>query len=264
MLSELLREHEKENVVLFVGSGVSANLNLPTWNDLIDYIAKELGYDPDIYRTFGDNYALAEYYKVEKGTIGPLRSWLDTNWHSSDIDILESTIHEKIVKSEFPVIYTTNYDRWIELAHKAHNKQFKKVVSVADLKYLDESTTQIVKFHGDFDNDESIVMGETSYFERLDFESPLDIKLRSDLLGKSVLFIGYSLQDINLRFLFYKLAKIWNDSNLGEAQPKSYIFSPRPNPVQEKVLKQWGIEMINSETDHPGDAGSVQNSVSFR
>lgn len=29
----------------------------------------------------------------------------------------------------------------------------------------------------------------------------LDIKLRSDMLGKTILYIGYSLEDINMRFL---------------------------------------------------------------
>ncbi|TOI26472.1 Sir2 family NAD-dependent protein deacetylase, partial [Vibrio parahaemolyticus] len=40
----------------------------------------------------------------------------------------------------------------------------------------------------------------------------------------------------------------------GGAQPKSYVFSPRPNPVQEAVLEQWGINMINSEIDDSGKA----------
>ncbi|MDA7108033.1 hypothetical protein PJ022_24255 [Escherichia coli] len=35
-----------------------------------------------------------------------------------------------------------------------------------------------------------MVLDETSNFQRLEFETPLDIKFRSDVLGKSVLFIG--------------------------------------------------------------------------
>lgn len=93
-----------------------------------------------------------------------------------------------------------------------------------------------------------------SYFERLEFESPLDIKLRSDVLSKSVLFIGYGSSDINLRFLFYKLAKLWKVNSYGVAQLRSYILSDRPNPVQEAVLDQWGITMITSNIDEPGKA----------
>ena len=46
----------------------------------------------------------------------------------------------------------------------------------------------------DFSDDSSIVLTESSYFERLEFNSPLDIKLRSDMLGKTILYIGYSLE----------------------------------------------------------------------
>ncbi|MBE0896530.1 SIR2 family protein, partial [Escherichia coli] len=86
------------------------------------------------------------------------------------------------------------------------------------------------------------------------FETPLDIKFRSDVLGKSVLFIGYSLSDINIRLLFYKLSKLWKEQKLEEARPKSYIFLPRPNPIQEEILEQWRIGMISSENDNPGES----------
>ncbi|EFD7754182.1 Sir2 family NAD-dependent protein deacetylase, partial [Escherichia coli] len=39
-----------------------------------------------------------------------------------------------------------------------------------------------------------------------------------------------------------------------EAQPKSYIFLPRPNPIQEEILEQWRIGMISSENDNPGES----------
>jgi len=239
-MEQLLQSYRQDNVILFVGAGVSMNLGLPSWSNLIDKIAEELDYDPDIYKTFGDNYALAEYYRIKKGNIGSLRSWMDRKWHSDTIDVSQSRVHEYIAKSKFPIIYTTNYDRWLEIALKYYEKPYTKISSVSDLTKINHESTQVIKFHGDFDDDKSIVLDETSYFERLEFETPLDIKLRSDVLGKSVLFIGYSLADINLRFLFYKLAKLWKANSTGEAQPRSYIFSPRPNPVQEAILDQWG------------------------
>jgi len=253
-MEELLSSFKEGNVILFVGAGVSMNLGLPSWDSLIDKIAEDLDYDPEIYKTFGDHLALAEYYRLKMGSIGPLRSWMDRNWHASDIDVSTSKVHENIAKAEFPIIYTTNYDRWLEYALDYYKKPYTKISSVADLTKVDSHSTQIVKFHGDFDDDKSIVLDETSYFERLGFETPLDIKLRSDVLGKSVLFIGYSLADVNIRFLFYKLSMLWKAHHLGKAQPKSYVFSPKPNPVQEKILDQWGIDMISSDIDHPGKA----------
>lgn len=253
-MEQLLEAYKQNNVILFVGAGLSMGLGIPSWNQLIEKIASDLGYDPEIYSTFGDNLALAEYYRLKNGNLGKLRSWMDRNWHSNDIKIDESKIHEIIANANFPLIYTTNYDRWIENAFDEYNQEYHKIINVGDLTKTDTTTTQIIKFHGDFDDDHSIVLDETSYFKRLEFETPLDIKLRSDILGKTVLFIGYSLSDVNIRLLFYKLTQMWKNNGQGNPQPNSYIFSPQPNPIQEEILKQWGISMLSSEIDHPGEA----------
>jgi hypothetical protein len=253
-MEQLHEAYKQNNVILFVGAGISMGLGIPSWNELINKIATDLGYEPEIYSTFGDNLALAEYYRLKHGNLGKLRSWMDRNWHSNDIKIKESKIHEIIANSNFPLIYTTNYDRWIENAFDEYNQDYHKIINVGDLIKTDNITTQIIKFHGDFDDDNSIVLDETSYFKRLEFETPLDIKLRSDILGKTVLFIGYSLSDINIRLLFYKLSQMWKNNAQGSPQPNSYVFSHKPNPVQEEILKQWGISMMSSEIDNPGEA----------
>jgi SIR2-like domain len=251
MNAELVHAYKAGKLILFAGAGVSANLGLPTWGELIGKIASELGYDPEIFSSYGSHLALAEYYRRKKGTLGPLRSWMDREWHKPSIDISTSEIHRLIALANFPRIYTTNYDRWLELAHERHGVSYSKIASVADLVSVVEGRRQIIKFHGDFDDDASIVLDETSYFERLSFDSPLDIKLSNDVLGNSVLFIGYSISDLNIRLLFYRLTKMWNRHVLASARPKSYLFANRPNPVAEEVLGHWGIEMVVSEEDDP-------------
>lgn len=251
MNAELLDAHRAGKLMLFVGAGVSANLGLPKWDALIAHLAEDLGYDPAIFATYGTPLALAEFYKKKRGGLGPLRSWMDREWHKSTTDITTSDIHRLITQGRFSRIYTTNYDRWLEVAHDAFGVAYDKIASVADLVAVTDGRRQIVKFHGDFDADTSIVLDETSYFQRLDFETPLDIKLRNDVLGSSVLFIGYSLTDLNIRLLFYRLSEMWGRSAQASARPKSYVFTNRPNPVAQEVLSHWGIEMIVSEEDDP-------------
>jgi hypothetical protein len=248
---ELIEAIKNKNLILFVGAGVSASLGLPTYSDLINYIAQKMDYDPEIYNLLGggDYLILAEYYKIIKGSIGELRSWMDTNWHNPNIDIRESKIHRLILNLDFPIIYTTNYDRWIERTYETYQKSYTKIKNVADIKEIEAQKTQIIKFHGDFDDDNSIVLTETSYFDRLNFEGPLDIKLRSDTLGKGVLFIGYSLDDINIRYLLYKLNKLWENSSRPELKPQSFVFLPRPNEVKKAILESKGVSVINSEID---------------
>jgi hypothetical protein len=233
---------------------MSLSLGLPPWSALIEHMSRELGLDPAAFQGKINYLTLAEYFRLQHGSIGPLRSWMDREWHRGEVAVQDSRAHELIAKGRFRIIYTTNYDRWLENAFDYYKRPYIKVVSVADLARLNHHETQIIKFHGDFENDESIVLDESSYFRRLDFESPLDIKLRADILGRTVLFIGYSLADINIRYLFYKLSRMWKASVPGIPQPPSYLFSPSGNPVQEAVLAQWGIRMISLDREDPSQA----------
>ena len=242
---------KQRNMVLFVGAGVSMNLGLLSWKGLINKMAEDLGYDHETFASFGDYLALAEYYKIKKGSLGSVRSWMDRTWHSDKVDIGASDVHRLIVEIDFPIIYTTNYDRWLENAFDHWQRPYIKITNVSDIVKIRGDATQIVKLHGDFEDDRSLVLDESSYFERLEFEAPLDIKLRSDVLARSVLFIGYSLSDISLRYLFYKLDKLWKRYGNETVRPRSYIFVPKSNPVQEAVLNQWGISMISSDKADP-------------
>lgn len=244
---------KERQVILFVGAGVSMSLGLPSFKELVSEIGRQLDFDPEVFHTLGDNLSLAEYYQLQRGTLGDLRSWMDTKWHPSTVDIACSRIHDLIVSLDFPIIYTTNYDRWLEEAFKAKRKSFVKIVGVGDLARPRSDKTEIIKFHGDFSDDESVVLTESSYFSRMSFEAPLDIKLRSDSLGKPLLFIGYSLGDMNMRYLLYKLHNLWEDSPQRQQRPKSYTLMTRPNPIQEKILEARGIEPIIWKNDNPGE-----------
>lgn len=252
MIEPLISAIRARQAMLFAGAGVSNGLGLPTWKQLIDKLAGELEYDPRVFGLNGEFLELAEYYELQKGTLGPLRSWMDRNWHSDEAKVEKSAVHNAILELAFPVIYTTNYDRWLEIAHERSSTAYTKIANVGDFTKIKDGVTQIVKLHGDFDDDKSLVLTETSYFDRLAFESPLDIKLRSDSIGKVILFVGYSLSDINVRYLLYKLYKLWADSGFAAARPKSYVFLSRPNPIQEAILANRGIVPIISDSDDPG------------
>lgn len=254
MRSDLKKAYQSGQLILFAGAGLSRNLGLPEWQELINFLAKELDFDPDIFKSYGSYLSLAEYYKHVKGSLGPLRSWMDREWHRADIDVLSSEIHTLITKGTFSRIYTTNYDRWLEMAHEANHVPYSKVANAADLVALTEEKRHIIKLHGDFDDDASIVLDESSFFDRLYLDSPLDIKLTHDVMGHSVLFIGYSISDFNIRLLFYRLTKMWNRTGLATARPRSFLFTNHVNPVAREILSQWGIEMIISPEQDPRKA----------
>jgi SIR2-like domain len=238
--------------ILFVGAGVSMTVGLPSWQTLIEHMAEELGLAIDSADAQSINYfTLAEYYRLRQGSIGPLRSWMDRHWSIPEKTLKQSRVHQLIVELDFPIIYTTNFDRNLETAFALHGKSFVKIVDAKDIARASERETQIIKLHGDFDDDDSIVLAETDYLDRLSFESPLDIKFRADALGNTILFVGYSLSDLNIRFLLHRLWKTWRSSGYERDRPQSFVFMLQPDPADEAVLQQWGIRVLTEPDSEP-------------
>lgn len=255
MIEDLAKLVSQKKIMLFAGAGISVPLGLPNWSSLIDHMASELGYDPEVLVPDGaDHLQIAEFYKLERNGIGELRSWMDRSWHVPDDRLLESRLHGQIVELDFPIIYTTNYDRNLERIHELKGKPFSKIKSVLDVANALPYVTQIVKFHGDFEDDNSLVVTESDYFERLQFEAPLDIKFRADVLSRSILFVGYSLSDLNMRLLLYRLHKMWGKAGFAAQRPPCFIFLLRPDPVRERVLASRGIHPIVSDALNPKTA----------
>lgn len=243
------------SAILFVGAGVSMSVGLPSWDKLIRHMERELGIEEDLALNSRYSYqTLAEYYRLKQGSLGPLRSWMDRNWSVSREKVRESVLHRLIVQLDFPIIYTTNYDRNLEVAFEIHGRDFVKVANARDISRARNGATQIIKYHGDFDEDASLVLTETDYFERLSFDSPLDVKFRADALGRTVLFIGYSLSDMNIRLLLHRLWQTWKESGYEKDRPPSFVFMPHRNPVEEAVLARWGITVLSEEGGDPQEA----------
>ena len=80
----------------------------------------------------------------------------------------------------------------------------------------------------------------------MEFEGALDIKLRSDMLNHTLLFLGYSLGDINVRYMFYKLYKLKQAiPHRKSSEPVAYLVSFGVNDVQEKLLNEWNIKIVS-------------------
>ena len=241
----------KGQVIPFVGAGVSMALGLPSYAALIRELGDHVGFDGPIFEGFGDYLTLAEYYHLEKSGLLEMQRQMQAKWKKSQKEVLASPVHRALVGLRCKLIYTTNFDGFIEQAHRGLNQSYRTIRSAKDMVDLNDDRVHIVKLHGDLTSPSTMVFTETSYFERLSFEAPLDVKLRADALGKSLLFIGYSLSDINIRYLLFRLQRQWEKEAQPELRPKAYVFMGRPNAVQSKVLRSRGVEPIVAESINP-------------
>lgn len=246
---ELVAAIRDRRSILFAGAGVSMAVGLPSWTQLIDHMRDELGLSAE--ESEAGYQTLAEYYRLQQGSVGALRSWMDRTWSVSEDKVAKSAIHKLLVELDFPILYTTNYDNNLEAAYRHFGRDYVKIVSARDLARAGDGATQIVKFHGDFEDDQSLVLAETDYFDRLEFDSPLDIKFRADTLGRTLLFVGYSMSDMNIRLLLHKLRRTWEQSGRPQERPPQFVFVSRPDRVRDAVLEHWGITVLANDAPTP-------------
>lgn len=257
-LDDLAKSIGERRAVLFAGAGLSIPLGVPSWEDLVQRMCQQLNIDPESV-TGPDSYrALAEFYRLEHGSVELLQRWMDQDWHALRARVANSLAHKLIVSLGFKTIYTTNYDRNIEAAFDVCGQDYARIANAGDLAGADPRQAHIIKFHGDFEDIDSLVITETDFFDRLRFESALDIKLRADALDKTVLFIGYSMSDIHIRLLLHHLWRTWQRSGYIGDRPKSYIFMTHRDRLQARVLEQWGVIALTSR-----DATAEQATTHF-
>lgn len=260
-LLDLLRDRR---VIPFIGAGFSAPLGLPDWDTLLRNIATELE-DPlpfeEVRQCCSDNYLqIAEYYFLKSdGSIGPIRQSISQQL-KSDLNPLASGAHVELLNLGAPQIYTTNYDDLIEKTFKMLHRPVQVVALPKHVATTQAGKTQIVKYHGDLRHEHTLVLTESSYYARLDFESPMDLKFRSDLLGRSVLFIGYSFRDINIRVIWFKLIRMMKDIPADD-RPTSFIVRFSANPVLEKLYEAVGIKTIVLDPEGSADSDELKSKL---
>ena len=89
-----------------------------------------------------------------------------------------------------------------------------------------------------------MVLSESQYMNRMRLESPMDFKLRADILGRAVLFIGYSFRDPNVDYIFHvvnSLFKALPDSSSGR---RAYIILPAPSEFERRLFQNRNIDVI--------------------
>ncbi len=236
----------------------------PSWRELVDKAAELIGADdPELLRMRGSDLQILEYLRIKRDTMQPLINWLHASMRPSDEDLHRSVLHQALASlSAGHLIYTTNYDDFIERAMALNGRSVVAIAAEHDLsQHLAE--TQVVKFHGDFNRPETMVLSESDYERRMRLESALDLKLRSDVLGRALLFIGYSFGDSNVAYLFRLVTEHFGELPQSFAGRRAYIIYPNPSDFELQLFHARRIEVIPTfRPDRAKAAAEVLNAMS--
>lgn len=227
-IENLSNEHKSGNLLIFVGAGISIASGLPSWNQLIDSMKQEL----DIDLVNKEVIALLYLQKF-----GSLKYWQKIETLLSTTNKSPNIIHKSIFELQPSEIVTTNYDDLLETAANESLIEYKVVASDNDLTFL-KNYNKIIKMHGDLAT-KNIILTEKDY-NLYKFNFPIIYSyILSKFTQKTILFIGFSLEDRNLKFILDIL-----NYHLKENQFKAFIFYPNTDSKKNEIIENY-FESIN-------------------
>lgn len=237
---EILFEQIRNNeVVLWLGAGFSIPAGYLSGNDLKAELYKN--FQPKDQKDINISEPLdiiaSEYeaYYKRTGLINTLQKIFDS------ITKKESKAHQLLAQfTFFNTIITTNYDSLIE---DYIGSRIKVYYDDNDLP-IDNNKAALLKIHGDFSHTNGLIITKEDYAKIVD-EFPKTLLYNSiieRLTNQNILFIGYSIEDINALSILYKLS-----SQLGNRRKKCYMLSPTVPQSKIKRLKQQHITYIDGD-----------------
>jgi SIR2-like domain len=237
---EILKRTELQPIV-FIGSGLSQRyFNGPNWEGLLGAMAtkcprieREFAYYkqkhrsfPDIGAVFAEAYAewawdegrnqfaadlfdashnpsiyfksvIADYFE----SILPLDTTGFPDKHLEEIEALKSM-------SPYTII-TTNYDRFLEMLFPEYTPIIGQQVIYANYTSIGE----ILKIHGCSSSPKSIVITSEDYTEFMQKKKYLSAKLLTFFAEHTVIFLGYSASDTNVKAVLSDIAEMLHPNN---------------------------------------------------
>ena len=236
-LIQIKKAVEDDNLILFVGAGVSANSNLPNWGELINSFSTEL-------KTAGNDIEQEDYLKVAQyyyNIFGKNRYLAKIDEIFADESkAIPNELHEYIAKINPSHIITTNFDTLLEKQFSKSISKYNVISKDIDIPYA-QSEKYLIKMHGDLKT-KNIVLKEDDYLDyQMNFPM-MSTLIQSLMLNHTVLFIGYSLKDSTFNSIFRLVQK-----NLSGDAKKAYFYTPMEySQIEKDYYKKRGIYILSN------------------
>ncbi|WP_270617511.1 SIR2 family protein [Streptococcus salivarius] len=235
-VSQIKKSIKENSLILFVGAGISANSNLPTWGELIQSFKEELNLPDDN----SDDYPrVAQYYY---DTFGKNRytKKIEEVFSSKGIS-KPNELHTLIEKIAPEHIITTNYDSLLEDQFESGLLKYNVVAEDKDIPYTSPGR-YLIKMHGDL-NKNNIVLKEEDYLDYASNFPMISNLIQTLIMNHTLLFVGYSLKDSTFKTIFRLV------QNAFKSDAKfAYLYIPeKPSTFERDFYKKQGVIVFSND-----------------
>ncbi len=231
-----------EKLVIFVGAGVSRNSSLPTWGQMVQVFAERIGY-PSIERLAMEEYIrIPQYFYCMDESKGH-RDYYQIIQELVPRDAKANILDELIISLHPRHLVTTNYDKLLDQIADGYEiiREDKQLLKGTANQYL-------IKMHGDIDQVESLVFKEEDYLNYSETHRLMEVFLKALLIDHVFLFVGYSLNDYNLKTFVSWIEYIAQKMRVKDGMHKNYFLSSSVHAEKDYLQKYYegkGLEVIN-------------------
>lgn len=150
-------------------------------------------------------------------------------------------VHKEFCTIPFDIVCTTNFDFLLE---RQYDLTPRYVYPVVDEEQLSINTsnagTLLLKLHGDLRHPSRLVVSEADYDGFLARYPLLATYLANQLITKTAIFIGYSLDDPDFRQIWHVVSQ-----RLGKTRRMAYTLTVNAKPADIARFERRGVKVIN-------------------
>jgi hypothetical protein len=222
-----------------VGAGMSLNAitpkgkKMPLWGEMSKALTDELG-------DFAPASVLdgISAYEHEFGRTRLIE-------RLSEILLIRDTqpgnAHREFCTIPFDIVCTTNFDFLLERQYDLTPRYVYPVVDEAQLSIsAGNAGTLLLKLHGDLRHPGRLIVTEADYDAFLTTYPLLATYLSNQLITKTAVFIGYSLDDPDFRQIWHVVTE-----RLGRTRRKAYCIAVNARPGDIARYERRGVKVIN-------------------
>ncbi len=249
-LTILARQVEPARTTLVLGAGVSIPSGAPSGTDLRDHLGERFeieGYS---------NFDLADLCTIIEARCERFPLVQAVRKRISHLQPTGGLL--SLPRFDWGGIFTTNYDDLVEKAYRRSNKAIRAISTNHDFSGEGLTDEQhIYKFHGTVEKDVStgersrLILTSTDYDQVTSYRELLYSRLQDCLFTKSVLIIGQSLVDRDLRALVDEAQRLKNNAN---APGRIYLLIFQRNDDLATVFEARGLTVCFGGIDDFADA----------
>lgn len=247
---EYIHAIQQGTAAIFAGAGLGKSAGYADWKNLLRSIANQIDLDVDKET---DLIEVAQFYKNERGSRGNINSKILNEFSKEPANTKVAALLASIPIDTY---WTTNYDSLLEDELRKANRTVMTVHTPESLAVsLDNPGAIVYKMHGDYSDPAHCVITKDDYETYDRTRHAFSTTLQGHLLTKTFLFVGFSFDDPNLKYIFSRMRALmgehirthycfFEEERRNTGKPVDYDYRARRQQLRINDMKRYGIQAV--------------------